>query len=194
MIRDDGRYELVYNNTVTQVPSRMPAATAIIKMAENEYRYASENWPVPLFTFGDYPDPYYAEIWSSGMDWSLTLWLLETMGHGRPVPIPMIHFVDRNEAGRFNPMDEQELWAAICWFRRDSLWVHSKSLAQYPDTVWSHVGIESGTETDHGSENMLWASFEHNSQPKVRFWINKKVVPSIVKDRDPARQSDSNQA
>jgi len=165
-------YSLEYNNTIIDPPSRMPGATNIIKMAREEYDICSENWPSPILTFGYYEDKYYAEMWSDGMDWNKTVWLLEAIKFNNPKPILALWFESNKEAETLNDYDWKILLKGICYYRRNKLVLKNEDEGMYNDCLWPFLKI-----TGEKQEHLLEFVFRHASQKPCRIFINPDCIP-----------------
>ena len=140
--------------------------------------YASENWAYPVRHFGMPEDKYYAEVWVNGMDWQHNYWIIETHTFEEPKVYPLIIFEAHAQEDKFNQYDFNQLLDAVCWYRRDELWIKEgdSHYGVYGDTMWPYLQI---TRVICKDENMYEAVFRHASQEPVSFMINKEFVPNM---------------
>ncbi len=137
----------------------------------------TERWAYPYLKFGSVEDNYYAEIWQNGMDWQNTYWIIEeTVEHGIKVS-PLIIFEDSSDESKFNKWDFEEVLKAICWYRRDKIWLKHNDIGIYTDMVLPYLKVGKPESLINVSPEMHWFSFEHASQPKVNFLLNLNFVP-----------------
>jgi len=166
---------MIDNNSTSERPTHFLAATQLIKEARNTYNICSENWTYPTdYRLGDPRDPWYAEVWSDGMDWNYVLWVIEKNNYSNPKVYPLIIFENDKEKSKFNPFDFKELILALLDYRRDTYWIHSNDFHRFRDTVWPYLSTCK-------SEKLLWeCEFKHASQPLVKFLINKDFLPLSI--------------
>jgi len=175
MENKEHKYNLEYNNTVNGIPSHMPAATQVIRMARDEFGIASENWPNLIFPFGYYADDYYAEMWTDGMDWNCVIWLIEAINYASPKPIPAIMFEKNEEFERLNDYDFKVMLKAICNYRRESLVLKRERKERYNDSLYPYL-----KKTGKEDKGLLEFEFSHASQELCRVFINPKCLPERV--------------
>ena len=166
------KYSLEYNNTVIDIPSRMPAATNIILTAREEFGVSSENWPTHVLSFGYHEDRYYAEMWTDGMDWNLSVWLLEAVSFDNPKPILAIHFNDDFERLKIQGEDWDILLKGLCYFRRDSLLSNTGDQFVYNDRLWPYLKLQGGEFGD-----LKEFTYDHHSMKPATLFINPLCVP-----------------
>jgi hypothetical protein len=167
-------------NTVSNHPTHFLRAVELIIQAREEWNVPSENWPYPTeYRFGIPNDNYYAEIFTDGMDWQPSYWILEEYKLRKPKIQPLMIFNNHKERHIFNDYDFGELFSAMFYYRRDSVWVNSKDLGYYTDTVWPFLSLFKN-ETRY--KNLKLYAFEHASQPRVVFWLNQDFIPEIYRD------------
>jgi len=160
-------------NTTSKYSTHFLAPIELIKEARDKFNIPSENWPFPtVYKLGTPRDKYYAEIWEDGMDWQNSYWIIETDNYADPACIPLVMFDDHENLNKFHSHDLQQLFQAIMYYRRDTLWIKQNDLGIFSDSVWPYLKKE-------GSENkgLIKFTFEHASQPKTEFWLNPDFVP-----------------
>ena len=168
-------------NTTSKEPTHFLRAVELIIKAREDFNVPSENWPYPTdHKFGTPNDHYYAEIWTDGMDWQVSYWILEEYKLRKPKIQPLMIFNNHEERSIFNEYDLDELFSAMFYYRRDSVWVNTKDLGHYTDTVWPFLTLFKD-ETRY--KKLKLYAFEHASQPQVVFWLNTDFVPEIYRDR-----------
>ncbi|KKM91567.1 hypothetical protein LCGC14_1227270 [marine sediment metagenome] len=174
---------MIYANTCTGNPTYFPAALALIQKARKRYGVASENWPYPTrFNFGNSRDNYYAEVWTDGMDWQSSYWLIEQVNFEQPQIYPLIIFDSHENEVEFNSCDFEQLLRAVMFARRNALWL--KSLPEFRnffhnDTVWPFVFKG---DPHPKIELMHRCYMKHNSQPFVEFWMNTTYLEDYLKN------------
>ena len=123
------------NNTSSRRPTHFLRGVELVEAGRNEFNIASENYTSPYLSFGQYGDPYYAEIWTDGMDWQNTYWLIEQTHHEMArMAIPAAIFPDHHP--RLSTCDLDELLRGMMWYRRDEVWIGSGDMGAYSDSVW----------------------------------------------------------
>jgi len=167
-------------NTVSRYPTHFLRAVELIIKARDTFNVCSENWPSPTkYNFGIPNDQYYAEIWVDGMDWQPSFWIIEEHSLQKPEINPLIIFDSNENRSLFNDRDFEDLINAICWYRRDLLWVKHSDLSYYTDSVWPFL-FHKNKNPNKYEPNYY---FEHASQPKVNFWLNFDFVPKDYRYR-----------
>lgn len=170
---------MLYANTVSSNPTHFLAALDLIKKAREDFKVPSENWPYPTdLKFGSPNDNYYAEVWSDGMDWQISYWIIEEYQLNPPCINPLIIFEHNLNREKFNEYDFKQLINAILYYRRDECWIDRGDLSYYTDTVWPHFHIVPESEKPKNKQNCRYCYFEHASQQRVYFWMNETYIPS----------------
>jgi len=169
-------------NTTSANPTHFLRGVELVKRAGEEYNVPSENWPYPSeYRFGIPQDRYYSEIWVNGMDWQPSYWVIEEYQLEKPRIQPFIIFKTNEDRFRFNERDFKDLVMASLYYRRDILWMQTSirdvptDLGHYTDSVWPYISLI-GYEEEY-TKNMMLYNFEHNSQPRVEFYMNRYFVP-----------------
>ena len=92
-------------NTVSKHPTHFLRAVELIKKAREEFRVPSENWPHPTdYKFGIPNDRYYAEIFTDGMDWQPSYWVIEDKQLEKPQIQPFVIFEYNEDREKFNDL------------------------------------------------------------------------------------------
>jgi len=166
----------IYNNTVVGKPTHFMAATELIQRAREDFNVASENWPSAYLHFGDPEnDLYYAEIWTDGMDWQHTYWLLEYI-HWEVSINPLMRFDDHDVEDKIAPYSFRELSKALLWERRRLTWTKDKNTGVYGDTVWPFFDLtDEMREQEIGDPYWRLVRYSHASQVPVEFWVNNSL-------------------
>jgi len=168
-------------NTTSTYPTHFLRAIELIKNARETFNVPSENWPNPTeYRFGRANDNYYAEVWVDGMDWQSSYWILEEYKLRKPKIQPLMIFNSNEERNIFNNYDFRELLSAMFYYRRDSVWVKSKELGYYTDTIWPFLSLFKNETRYH---NLKLYVFEHASQKRVVFWLNQDFIPEQYRDQ-----------
>ena len=178
-------------NTTNRFPTHFLRGVELVQTARKFYGVPSENWTYPTrFSYGWEQGRYYAELWSDGMDWQSTFWLLEKNGYDKPKIAPFIIFY-KNYYSVCKCINEdfREFFEAVCWYRQDALWIKKDPIGFYSDMPWAFVNKVSDKTEDAGEKSKTVFNryhFEHNSQPKVQFWIieNLFIPPKYRKIRE----------
>lgn len=174
----------MYANTVSRHPTYFMQGVNLVKEARDEFKIPSENWPYPSeYRFGIPNDNYYAEVWTDGMDWQPTYWVIEEYHLEKPHIQPLIIFDYNEERNKFNDWDFRDFIRAMLWYRRDDLWTKHLDLGIYTDTVWPYLYVEGNPDQKRlcNYENNYF--FKHASQPKVKFWVNEDFIPVDYRGR-----------
>ena len=162
-------------NTTSKHPTHFLRAIELIKKAREDFSVPSENWPYPTsYRFGVPTDRYYAEIWTDGMDWQPSYWILEEMNYSKPQIEPLIIFEMNEDRMKFNDYDFCELVEGMMFYRRDEKWINKNDLGHYTDTAWPFL-FKVNDEVRYKTMKRYW--FEHASQQQVTFWINETYIP-----------------
>ena len=110
-------------NTVSNHPTHFLRAVELITQARTTFNVSSENWPHPSqHCYGIPNDDYYAEMWTDDMDYQPSYWIIEEYDLDKPKIQPLIIFNSNEERNRFNDYDFSQLFKAIVYYRRDSVW------------------------------------------------------------------------
>lgn len=176
-----------YANTITRQSTKFIAATELIRNAREEYNIVSENWPYPTeHYFGIPNDNYYAELWSDGMDWQTSYWLLEEEGIEKPQCKPFIIFEDHSIEEKFERWTFKDLIRASLFYRRDLVWIKQDPYSYYNDSVWPFIKPKKIDKPRYTEINMIYMEFSHASQVPVQFYMNKDYLPErAFEDRRP---------
>lgn len=166
--------------SMSENPTHFLTAVKYIKKAREEFSVPSENWTYPTrHRFGTPQiDKYYAEIWSDGMDWQLSYWIVECIKWESNV-YPLLIFDDHGEV--FNDWDLKALFEGIMYFRREALCYESSDLGIYSDRLWSFVGPREPIQSHPRTKGMSRYYIDHASQPRYEFWANDQFLPSRVR-------------
>jgi len=169
-MKDDSR---IYT---TAKPTHFIGADRIIEESGKKHNIPTERWAYPYLKFGTVEDNYYAEIWQNGMDWQNNYWIIEETVEWGTKCSPLIMFEDSSEEIKFNKWDFAELLKAICWCRRDKIWMKHNDFGIYGDTVLPYLKIGKMELIKYYPE-FHWFSFKHASQVKVNFLLNLSFAP-----------------
>ena len=171
----------------TRFKTHLIRAEKAINESMNMFPLYSENWAYPVRNYGMPNDKYYAEVWLNGMDWQHNYWIIESHNWNDPQVYPLIIFEDHAHEDKFNQYDFNQLLDAICWYRRDKLWIKEQDphYGVYGDTVWSWINVAENQEDNElyyrdGNVKMnfmMLMIFTHASQKPVRFLINRYFIP-----------------
>jgi len=168
-------------NTASKNSTHFLRAVELIIQARQDFQVPSENWPNPTdMKFGTPCDRYYAEVWTDGMDWQPSYWIIEEYHLEKPHIQPLIIFNHNEERSRFNDYDFKELVNAIFYYRRDFKWIGKNDLGYYTDMIWPFLTLFKN-ENRHGFMKLY--AFEHASQKRVVFWLNEKLIPEVYRGR-----------
>jgi len=173
-----------YNNTASTIKTSFLAGVELIKDARIKFNVHSENWTYPRCTFGESDDPYYAEIWTDGMDWNLVFWLLETTGYGDPKVVPCIIF-DEKCLEDITRHSINNIVRMIFKLRRDKLWIKQYDIIPFGDDVLPFLKIEE--DYPHNFYNDV--TYEHGSQPKVKFQLSKEICNTLTQYKNKKYES-----
>ena len=161
-------------NTVSGYPTHFLRAVELIHNARKEFAVPSENWPNPTeYKFGVPNEHYYAEIWTDGMDWQPSYWIIEEHSLRKPEINPLIIFESHEDRILFREWYFKEFIKGILWYRRDLFWVQHNDLGYYTDSTWPYLFRENKAPNKYNSNYC----FEHVSQPEVKFWLNFDFIP-----------------
>lgn len=162
------------NNTTTTTPTYFPMAAQLIIEARSAFGIPSENWTYPIQHLGDPQDAYYFEVWSDGMDWQNTYWLVERTNYGSPHALPLL--IRHDDRVRWSEWDRRNLFHALMDYRRGVL---SRGLDSgvFNDTAWPYLKIKGGTDKN----GMADAEYAHASQEAVGFKVLVGAVPPHVR-------------
>jgi hypothetical protein len=167
-------------NTTSVNSTHFLRAVELIVNARNEYKVPSENWPHPThYRLGTPCEKYYAEVWVDGMDWQPSYWVIEEKKLEKPQIKPFIIFEQNEERERFRDYDFEQLVKGSLWYRRDRFWIKRNSLGIYTDMSWPYllVSPDSNSMFSVKYKELIRVDFEHASQPRVGFWMNKYFIP-----------------
>lgn len=171
----------IYANTTSKEYTHFISAVNLIQNAREDFKVPSENWPYPTqYRIGspETLDRYYAELWTDGIDWQSTYWIIESINLEEPQIYPLL-YIDSTEL-RFNKWDFSRLMYAILYARRDFKWIKKQDYKFYCDTVWSFVVRDVPDYADikkFETANLVKVYIEHASQPRVNFYINIDFLP-----------------
>ena len=169
------------NNTVSNYPTHFLKAVELIENARKEYQVPSENWTYPTrHRFGIPNDGYYAEIFSDGMDWQSSYWIVEEYQCNRPVVEPLLIFESSKEEDKFNSYDFDCLLKACMFYRRDKLFLKHDDLGVYTEIIWPFLKL---VNENIKFKKMKLFSMCHASQNEVKFWLNIDYVPQCIFER-----------
>ena len=166
-------------NTTNRYPTHFLRGVELVQSARKFYNVHSENWTYPTqFKYGWEQGRYYAELWSDGMDWQSSFWLIEKLGYEKPQIMPFIISTENNNAfNQWYNKDFSMFFDAVCWYRQDKFWIKQDPLGYYTDIPWAYVNkVDSDKEKDAGQYKLRRYYFEHHSQPKVEFWIIDDIL------------------
>jgi len=168
-------------NTTSKHPTHFLRAVELIKKGREEFKVPSENWPHPTeYRFGIPNDLYYAEVWSDGMDWQPSYWVIEEKQLEKPQIQPFIIFNSNEARSKFHDYDFEQLIRAALWLRRDVLWIKQDSVSYFSDSVWPYLTIINEL-TQY--KKMTLCEFEHASQERVLFLMNEDFISDIPRNR-----------
>ncbi len=168
-------------NTVSKHPTHFLRAVELIYKARKKYKVPSENWPHPTeYKFGIPNDHYYAEIFTDGMDWQPSYWVIEEHSLREPEIQPLIIFNQNEARNKFNSCYFGELIHAMLYYRRDILWAMKCDYGYFTDSIWPFLTLFKD-ETRY--QNMKLYAFEHASQTRVVFWLNTYFIPEVYRDK-----------
>ncbi len=176
-------------NTVSKHPTHFLRAVELITEARSEFNVPSENWPWPTYyRFGIPNDRYYAEVWTDGMDWQPSFWVIEELNINNPLIQPLIIFEHHVQCDTFNDVDFAEFIHAMLFYRRDYTWAryrnledHYCELGYFTDTIWPFLNLY---KDEVKYQKMKLYSFKHASQPRVVFWLNESFIPEVYRGKE----------
>lgn len=158
------------NNTISEIPTRFLTGVNLIIEARKTFNICSENWTYPKLTFGDKNSEYYAEIWTDGMDYNNTYWIIEGgyfSGGGKAKPLL---FIDNKERNKFNDYDFNRLLLGLLWRRRNVI-LENKNGFNFTDD-FSYL-----KKYENIINNIFQkCTYEHASQEEVEFYINVEFL------------------
>lgn len=167
-------------NTVSMYPTHFLRGVELVERARGRFNIPSENWPAPTkHRFGVPNDHYYAEVWSDGMDWQTSYWMLEEKNLEKPQIQPLIIFDQHEDELAFNHYDFSTLINAAMYYRREFLWINKGDLGFYTDAIWPFLRL-----VDHEVkfEETKRYEFEHASQKPIQFWMNTDFIPEQYRE------------
>lgn len=170
--------EYLDNNTVSKIETRFLRGVEIVQKLTKEYEVPNENWTYPWITFGDSEDPYYAEIWYNGMDYNNTFYLLEQINYS--IKVHLLMDIDGDDW--INMSDPKEFFNCIFWMRRDRTWIKTGNYGRYNDDVLPYITFGKKEEKRFKGE-LSNITFQHASQPKIDFLINKDLIINERRDK-----------
>jgi hypothetical protein len=163
----------ITNNTTTTVPTYFPMAAQLIIAARATFSIPSENWTYPIQHLGDPQDPDYLEVWSDGMDWQDTFWLVERLAYSEPRALPLL--IRHDDKVRWNQCDRANLFHALMDHRRSA----GRDSGRFNDTAWPYLKFMG----DPDGNGMVEAEYSHASQAAVAFLVLAAAVPDLVRSR-----------
>jgi len=167
-------------NATSKNPTHFLRAVELIYRAREKFMVPSENWPYPTtYRLGTPCERYYAEIWTDGMDWQPSYWVIEEKNLEKPQVYPFIIFKSNEDRSKFNDYDFEQLVIGSLWYRRDLYWVKQNDSSIYNDISWPylhdlHVVKKYNLSFKHLCMKKFY--FEHASQPTVNFLMNIDFV------------------
>jgi hypothetical protein len=169
-------------NTVSTYPTHFLRAIELIQLARERFSVPSENWPYPTeYRFGIPNDHYYAEIFTDGMDWQPSYWVIEEKSLEKPQIQPLIVFDYNEDREKFNDYDFGEFIKACLYYRRDKFWIKSGDVGYFTDTIWPYLFLE---ENKFKFKRTKFYTFTHASQEPVSFWLNVNFVPEGYREKN----------
>lgn len=170
---------MIDNNTCSDKHTHFLRGVDLVKHALEEYKIHTENWTYPYLHFEDAEtSEYYAEYWTTGMDWDTTFFLIENKDCRKPLITPVLFF-DNNETSyyKYNKSDFHGLLLAICDKRAD----HKNQWRL--EHVVSYINDISNEETGiiKKQNGLVYrkVSFEHASQKLITFYMNVKIIEEL---------------
>ncbi|MFA6355402.1 MAG: hypothetical protein WCW65_03185 [Candidatus Paceibacterota bacterium] len=161
------------NNYASKNQTNFLCGYPLIEEAHSKYGLCSENWAYPTqYKFGHISTPYYAEVWSDGMDWNSVYWLLESINYSSATAIPIIIFDEGEKRIKFNSYDFGQLIEFIMWNRMQYFWIKNGDRGVYGDTVVPYLKKIDPVES-YGKSGLVKCYFEHASQKRVEFFLNE---------------------
>lgn len=161
-------------NTTIKYATHFLNPTQIIEEGIKKFNVPSENYPMPTKNkIGDIFDSYYAEIWSNGMDWQRTFWLLEYHCPHDPIAIPILIFEDNKSLDIFNNSDLDSLFKGLLVSMKQ-LKTNHKYPIYFMDNIISHL-----KRLGNHNKRLELYKFAHYSQPKTKFWLDSDLVKNI---------------
>ncbi len=168
-------------NTVSRRPTHFLRAVELIKEAREEFNVPSENWPHPTeYCFGIPNDYYYAEVWTDGMDWQPSYWVIEEANLETPKIQPLIIFEHHQQRDSFEDVYFSEFIHGMLYYRRDSKWIHHNDIGYFSDATWPFLTFY---KDELKFKKMKLYAFKHASQPRVVFWLNESFIPEVYRGR-----------
>ena len=162
-------------NTTSKYPTHFHAGVELIEKARQTFKVPSENWTYPTrINYGFIAGDYYAEIWSDGMDWQSSYWLIERSDSGRLVFPLLVFFHDNKNENRFQLYELETFCKAIMQYR-----MNKDDLKYYTDSIWPFTAqVENSKSKTAGDSGYSFQKyqFEHASQPKVEFLIIEELM------------------
>ena len=176
------------NNTVSKIATRFLRGVELVDQLNKKWEIQYENWSYPHMTYGDPDDPYYAEIWENGMDYNIVFYLLENINY--EIKTNILMFADNKEWQKLERTGEdKEILQAILYMRRDKLWIKKNDYGAYSDTFLPYIHFENKKPYYEQVTDMKWAKimheafFEHASQPRAKFLVNKDLFYNERKEK-----------
>lgn len=161
-------------NTTIEYATHFLNPTQIIEEGIKKFNVSSENYPMPTKNkIGDTFDDYYAEIWSKGMDWQETFWLLEYHCPKTPIAIPVLIFEDNKSLDIFNSDDLNSLFRGLLVSRKQ-LKTNYKYPIYFMDGIIFYL-----KQISNCNKEFEYYKFVHHSQPKIKFWIKNDLIKNI---------------
>ncbi|MFW9871654.1 MAG: hypothetical protein ACFFG0_01040 [Candidatus Thorarchaeota archaeon] len=165
---------MIYANTTSDRPTHFLRAVELIVKAREKYNIPSENWPYPTRDrFGIPNDRYYAEVWTDGMDWQPSYWVIEEKNLEKPQVHPLIIFSENEHRMKFNEYDFSQLIRAALWYRRDEYFIKQNDLGYFTDSVWPFLFTVKNTY----NHALFEVYFQHASQERINFIMNSEFIP-----------------
>lgn len=174
-------------NTTSMYPTHFLRGVELVKRAREYYGIPSENWPAPTrHRFGIPNDNYYSEVWSDGMDWQTTYWIIEELDLEKPQIQPLIIFNHHEEQEKLNHYDFGQIINAACYYRRDKVWIKRGKYGVYTDSIWPFISL---FKNEVRYEQTKLYAFEHASQERVVFWMNTDFIPEAYREENRNRRN-----
>jgi len=173
----------MYQNVTSMKATCFLKGVELVNFARGHYELCSENYTYPYYSFGSPRDRYYAEIWEDGMDWQSTYWLIEAFNYNEPVVYPFIRFYDVKQTFVLHWEFESFIQHAL-EYRRNLLWIKDERHTAADDLMWPflYLNLDGNFKTDK-NKILVPVYFEHASQPKICFEMNKFCISDRVYSR-----------
>jgi hypothetical protein len=165
----------IKNNTTSKHFTHFLTVPQLLEEALIEFNMCSENWSYPTgIRLGDPQDPYYAEIWTNGMDWNKIYWIVETINFSSPKAYPLVFFENHESHEKFNDYDFKKMMRFFMYFRRNKCWIEEEDV--HDEEISPYLKFYSHKIKENLPDGMLLTTFSHGSQQEIRFYTNFNII------------------